>query len=163
MTHTTHISVSVTVMVLTVLLFVLMVAPVSAATMSLSTESQTTRILKLEAKVKYLTAWVAALREGEATPAPTVKVLNSGETFTVFGTLARDPDDARIEVCGPMEKGTIDWDDGNIQSITGLGCSGNVHEFVAKHEYAETGSRHIVITDGQGRSTTHVVWAMVDN
>ena len=142
------------------LLALCLLVPTSASASLTIGEDGVSNILKLEAKIKYLKAWIEALEDGEPTPGPTMLVYNAGR-ITLIGTLAQDPNPTRLEICGPMKKGTVDWGDGVVESIIGLGCSGDAHEFVAQHDYAESGSYPIMVTDTQGRTLRHVVAVLV--
>lgn len=128
-----------------------------ASTMTLSSETESNRLYELRAKIEYLKAFIGALREGDFSPAPTFLVVLDGNVVSVVGTIARDPQPAMVEVCGPMQKGEIDWGDGTIEAIMGLGCSGDVHQFVVQHEYAASDSYKLRVTDNASRDKTHVV------
>lgn len=134
----------------------------SAAEMSVVSSDTTTRYFELQAKVVYLEAWLLALQNGELTPAPTFLTVLDANTASVVGTLARDAQPDLFEVCGPLQKGTIDWGDGTTEALMGLGCSGDVHTFIEQHTYATSGSYQITITDGADRTHTRVVAVVVE-
>lgn len=133
--------------------------PVRAAdSMVLATPTEVVDYQALKAKVAYLTAYLAALREGEPTDTTFVVALN-GNVAQVNGTIVRERDSKMMEICGPMVKGTIDWGDGTIESLHGLGCSGDVHTFVAYHAYETADSYTITVSGGAGRDESRVVAA----
>lgn len=140
----------------TALLAIVWATPAQAATMELTSEAPETHFT-LKAKVAYLTAFVEALREGELSPEPTFVTALRSDAVTVAGTVARTPQPDRVETCGPMVKGEIDWGDGTVEDLYGLGCSGDAHAFTRHHRYAESGSYEITVTDTEGRETSRVV------
>lgn len=133
---------------------VAMVPEAKAATLESSTNS---RIFELSAKLEYLKAFLKALQSGKHSPAPTYVVALNGDIGIISGTVARDADATRVEVCGPMSKGMVDWGDGVSETIRGLGCSGDAHAFKVFHRYRESGSYTITVTDATGRTKTHVI------
>ncbi len=138
---------------------VLAVLPAQAAEpMTLVTETEVEDYQTLKAKVAYLTAYLTALQEGEATDTTFVMALN-GNLVQVNGTIVRERDSKMMEICGPMVKGTINWGDGTTESLHGLGCSGDVHTFATYHAYAAPGSYTITVSGGAGRDERSVVAA----
>lgn len=129
----------------------------AAAQFSLTTVDTDDEYYELFATVRFLEAYLAALEDGERSPAPSYIVHLQANTVTVLGALARDPDPSRMEVCGPTTKGVIDWGDGSVEDISGLGCSGDVDAFVLQHTYDTSDSFHINVTDEQGREREHTV------
>lgn len=134
----------------------------SAATAEISSEESPNRIYELRAKVAYLTAFVDALRDGERSPAPTYLVTVKGSMVSAIGTVARDPQPDMMEICGPMNKGMVNWGDGTHTPLLGLGCSGDAHTFAVGHKYEESGSYKIVVTDLADRTKKHVVAVKVE-
>ena len=161
MSSTTQIFVSYVVAFVCVISGLLWAQSAFAAPMTLRSDEDNGRYYALKAKVAYLTAFVDALREGEYSPQPTFIVVLDGNIVSVVGTLARDPQPERMEICGPLQKGTVDWGDGTVGPIMGLGCSGDVHEFAIQHAYRASDSYRIEITDSMGRDQGHVVAVQV--
>ncbi len=111
----------------------------------------------LQAKIAYLTSWIEALREGDLSPAPTLVSALKGDVVFIDGTLARDPGQIPVEVCGSVVKGHIDWGDGFSEPLRGLGCSGDSYTFTRFHRYSDSDSYQVKVTDGQGREGVRVV------
>jgi len=141
--------------VLVAIVFVAFVTPAYANTMTLSSEPSS--YFELKAKVVYLQAFLEALLDGDMSPAPTFISSLNGDVISITGTVARNPNPDMMELCGPMIKGQIEWGDGVVESIRGLGCSGDAQMFAMHHRYAESGSYEIRIKDQEGRSERHVV------
>jgi len=127
------------------------------AAQQLTVETTTNDYYRLKAKVVYLTAWIEALRGGKLTPPPTFITVLDGSTVTLVGTLAQNPKSDTAEVCGPMSKGSVDWNDGTVAIIVGLGCAGDASTFEVQHPYTKSGSYEVKVTDLEQRSTKHVV------
>ncbi len=144
------------------LLMLCFLLPQPVAAQELAVETTTNDYYNLKAKVAYLTAWVEALRERKLTPPPTFVTILDGDTVSLIGTLAQNPKPDMAEICGPMTKGALDWGDGTVGNIVGLGCAGDAQTFEVQHIFEETGSYVIKVTDLEQRSTTHVVAVNID-
>ncbi len=131
-------------------------AVVAPQTSVAATEDEGMFYLSLQAKVLHLTKVLERLQAREEDPVTPSFVTGVGPgTVAIAGTVALY-DDA-ITVCGPMVYGTIDWGDGKMEPMVGLGCSGVTHEFTSGHKYVEAGRYTIVVTDLQERTETKKV------
>ena len=135
--------------------------PANASDVTLT--SQPSSYMELVAKVEYLKAYIAALEDGKRSPAPTFVTSLRRQVVDITGTVARDPNSVSMEVCGPTTKGTVDWGDGFSEPLLGLGCSGDVYTFALFHQYSESGSYHITVTDAQGREHTRTVAVLLSD
>jgi hypothetical protein len=123
-----------------------------AAEMTIANSTGTDAYMALQAKVEYLTALLATLKVGEEVPPPTFAMALSGDVAQVSGTIVRASQSGMMEICGPMTKGTIDWGDGIVEKLYGLGCSGDVFTFERFHQYDVPGSYKITVA-GATRTT----------
>ncbi len=130
----------------------LFVSPAHAATSVTTSELPVDVYMALKAKVEYLTAVLNELTDGrDGVPDPTFAMALRGNVAQINGTIARKPTDV-IETCGPMTKGTVDWGDGVVETLYGLGCSGDVFTFERYHVYETPGSYKITVA-GERRTS----------
>ncbi len=146
-------------LLITAAFFMLLPTATKAAELaSIVEDAKTADYQSLKSMVAYLTAYLDATLSRKPVPTTFVTAL-SGNVVRVDGTIVRAQNRNMMEICGPMVKGAIDWGDGVKESLHGLGCSGDVHRFVAYHAYGAKGSHTIAVSGGAGKDGSRVVAA----
>ncbi|OIP76692.1 MAG: hypothetical protein AUK16_03225 [Parcubacteria group bacterium CG2_30_44_11] len=138
-------------------LFSVVTVRANAAVITLFSSRDIATYMELTAKLEYLTALLESLQSGgDIVPPPTFAMALRGDVAQINGTIVQPTKIGMMEICSSMTKGTIDWGDGVMESLYGLGCSGDVYTFQRFHQYAEAKSYKITISGG-GDTTTKTI------